>query len=274
MASAAQTPEPRQPVESVQPVESDQPDQSDLPASTLTPPSPDDDRRYCANRAGLSIAQIAKDQQVSEEEVIASINRVRLDNERYSSGAAGVAARRLLFHALPRIQSAVDEALGATKFHGKKVVMVDKETGEQVTMEDVITIPDHDIRLRTIDSVRSFFAVVQPRDPAVQIVSNSQTNILNQGQQPAQLGPGAPTSPEAVIRQIVAARQNMLTAGTEPATIEAKKEDSPMPRVRANDLEEEEGELIEETEDEETEDDEDGEDEDDDDELVEDEEEE
>jgi hypothetical protein len=243
-----------------------QPDSSASPAlDSLAPPSLLDDRRYCANRAGRSVAEIAQEQQVSEQEILASINRVRLDNERFSPSAAGVAARRLLFAALPKIQLAVDEALSATKFHGKKVVMIDKETGEAVTMEETVERPDHDIRLRTMSEVRQFFSVVQPRDPAVQIVSNSQTNILNQGAgQQAQAGNGL-TSPEAVIRHIQMERQRALTSGSPVQTVPLTTtlEGEPvMARNRSQeeleadpDEEEEEGDDIEEDESEEDEED-------------------
>src|SRR5690348_10190357 len=80
---------------------------SDLP----TEPTLIDQRRYWASRAGQSIAQIAAKAKVSEEEVNRSIELVKIDNERYSAAAAGVAARKLLFAALPKIQSAVDQAL-------------------------------------------------------------------------------------------------------------------------------------------------------------------
>src|SRR5665213_3221401 len=160
-----------------------QPDPSPTEDLSLAEPSLQDHRRYWASRAGRSIKEIAKSVGVSEEEVSQSILRVNLDNERYSAARAGVEARKLFFAALPKIGVALDEALTATKLHGKKVVMVDKETGEQVTVEDVIERPDHDIRLRAIDSSRYILSVVQPKDPAVQIVSNSQTNILNQAPQ-------------------------------------------------------------------------------------------
>jgi hypothetical protein len=209
------------------------PDSPDLSPS-LPPPEPTllDQRRYWANRAGQSISDLAQAQSTSEDEIAQSILRVRIDNERYSASAAGVAARKLLFAALPKIQSAVDEALSATKLHGKKVVMIDKESGEAVTMEETVEVPDHDIRLRTMSEVRSFFSVVQPRDPAVQIVSNSQTNILNQAAQPAgQLGPGGMTSPEAVIRHVQAERARLLTDGSPsnvPTIIEAAREVNPI----------------------------------------------
>lgn len=193
----------------------------------LAEPTLVDQRRFWANHAGLSVAEIAQSSGVSEEEVTLSILRVRNDNGRYSATAAGVEARKIFIRALPRISSALDEALVATRLEGKKVVLVDKETGESVTMEETVERPDHEVRLQAIDRARSVFSVVQPRDPAVQIVSNSQTNILHQGG-PAQVGAGAGhsmlTSPEAVIRSIVAQRALALTDGKsvviKPTTLE------------------------------------------------------
>lgn len=260
MATTAQTPAAEPQAEPVMlvgaldggTVQADQTDQTDsplplsLPDSTLADPSLLDHRRYWANRAGQSVAELAKAEGVEEAVITASLLRVRNDNERYSSLGAGVEVRKLLFQALPKIRSAIDEALGATRLEGKEVIIFDKETGLAETSKEPIERPDHDIRLRAIDGVRTLLSVVQPRDPAVQITSNSQTNILNQAPQLAQ-GPGQAglTSPEAVIRSIVAARQHALTSGTpppEPLTIEATTEggtDS-MPHVRKNDLEEDE----------------------------------
>jgi hypothetical protein len=181
--------------------------------SSLDSPTLIDHRRYYASRAGRSVADLAKAAGVGEAEIELSIQKVRIDNERYSAAAAGVEARKLFFAALPKIGRALDEALSATKVHGTKVVTIDEQTGEAVITEETVERPDHDTRLRAIDSSRFILSVVQPRDPAVQIVSNSQTNILNQAAQPAgQLGAGL-TSPEAVIREIVAQRQHALTSG-------------------------------------------------------------
>jgi hypothetical protein len=209
-------------------------------------PSLLDHHRYWANRAGQSVAELATSEKVTEEVVAASLLRVRNDNERYSSLGAGVEVRKLLFQSLPKIRLAIDEALGATRLEGKEVIIFDRETGKAETTKEPVERPDHDTRLRAIDGVRTLLSVVQPKDPAVQIVSNSQTNILNQAALPAGEGHTGLTSPEAVIRMIQNQRTHALTDGrpaslaSQPATLEALKEDSPMPRVRKNDLEEDE----------------------------------
>ena len=261
MATTAQTPaaEPQaEPVMlvgaldggTVQADQTDQTDQTDsplplsLPDSTLADPSLLDHRRYWANRAGQSVAELAKAEGVEEAVITASLLRVRNDNERYSSLGAGVEVRKLLFQALPKIRSAIDEALGATRLEGKEVIIFDKETGLAETSKEPIERPDHDIRLRAIDGVRTLLSVVQPRDPAVQITTNTQTNVLNQAALPAGGAQAGLTSPEAVIRSIVAARQHALTDGrpsAEPLTIEATEGgQEEMPRVRKNDLDEDE----------------------------------
>jgi hypothetical protein len=211
----------------------------------LAEPTILDQRRFWANRAGQSVADLAVSQSVSVEEIERSLLLVRTDNERYSAAATGQAARRLFFNALPKIASALDSALSATKFQGKKVVMIDKATGEKEILEEEVERPDHSVRLQAIDTSRFILAVVQPRDPAVQIVSNSQTNILNQAPQGGRgEGVAGLTSPEAVIRAIQAERSaRTLTDGKQvgqPTTIEAVKEDVVMPRVRTGDLEDDE----------------------------------
>jgi hypothetical protein len=223
---------------------------SSLPRS-LAEPSFLDYCRYWANRAGKPVAEIAKEGKVSEEAINVSLQRVLSDNERYSPLSTGIETRRLYIRSLPQIQSAVAEALNATRLEGKEVIIFNRETGKAEITKEPVERPDHDIRLRAIDGVRTLLSVVQPRDPAVQITTNAQTNILNQAALPAGTGQGGLTSPEAVIRQIVSQRQHTLTSGAsagQPLTIESTKEDKEeaMPRVRAGELDEDE--LVEEVE--------------------------
>ena len=198
----------------------DQPDSSalkgkvvDALAAAFAPPSPADFRLYAAHASGKSIADLAKSAGAGaiESDITSAIERVRIDNERYSAARAGVEARKLFFSLLPKISDAFSAALTATRMHGKKVVMIDKQTGEAVTMEETVERPDHAIRLQAIDSSRFILSVVQPKDPAVSIISNSQTNILNQAALPVGGGLGL-KSPEDVIRQVVAARQHALNS--------------------------------------------------------------
>jgi len=227
MATASQSPEPQPPQPADSPAESAPPPDSTPADSSPTEPTLADRHRHWAASAGQSIAEIAKQEGVPESEILLSIQRVRNDNEQYSSAWAGIETRKLYIQTLPKINSAIGEALSATKLHGKKVVMIDKETGDAVTMEETVERPDHDVRLRAIDGVRYLLSVVQPKDPAVQITSNSQTNILNQAPQVAAGAGGHAglTSPEAVIRAIVTARQHSLTSGnpaSQPATLEGE----------------------------------------------------
>lgn len=238
---------------SVESVESSSFSSTTPPEDTLASPTQLDFRRYWANRAGQSVADLAKLEEVSESTISASLQRVRNDNERYSSLGAGVETRKLYMQALPKIQTALDDALIATRLEGKEVIIFDKETGKAKITKEPIERPDHDTRLRAVDSFRTLLSVVQPRDPAVQITTNTQTNVLNQAALPAGAGQAGLTSPEAVIRSIVAARQHALTSGNptaEPTTIEPTEGADAMPRVRKNDLEEDELELLEDSDDE------------------------
>lgn len=193
-----------------------------LPAPLLAPQSvasEQDYRRYWAVGGGQSLAAIAKAESVEESEIEASLLRVRTDIEQFSATSASTLLRKMIFRRLEQVDAAVVEALGATKLEGRKVVLINEETGKVTRLEDTYERPDHDTRLRAMDSVTRMLAVVQPRDPAVQITSNSQTNILNQA---PQLPSGAPglgqglASPEAVIRNVVAMRQLALAAPAAP----------------------------------------------------------
>lgn len=179
-----------------------------------------DHRRYWASRAGQSIRQIARQEKITEQEVTDSILLVQTDNERYSASRAGVETRKTFLRELPLIRTALDEALTATRLVGKKVVMIDKESGEEVTVEEPVERADHQVRLQAIDGVRSLLSVVQPKDPAVLINNNSQTNILNQGAGGQPAGQPGLTSPEALLRSIV--QQRALTAGTRTETVPAR----------------------------------------------------
>lgn len=225
MATASQTSDP-QPEQSLPAVEDLSATSATSPSAdpdllSISPPSPVDNIIYLANRAGKSISQIAHSQRTTTDEIRQAIFRVELDRERNSSQATGVETRKLFLSQLGPISEAISAALRATKMTGKKVVMIDKESGVEVTVEEQVERPDHATRLQAIDTTRFLLAVVQPKDPALVINSNTQTNILNQGVQPGGLGAGGLTSPEAVIRSIVAARQNQLPAASASANAAA-----------------------------------------------------
>ncbi|MDE2103575.1 MAG: hypothetical protein KGL39_40420 [Patescibacteria group bacterium] len=185
--------------------------------NTICEPSPLDRRIYLAHRAGKTIRQLARSQQMTLDQIHQAIFRVELDNERYSSLATGVETRKIYLKQIERIDAALAGALTATKMVGKKTVMIDKESGDIQTVEETVERPDYDTQLRAIDSTRFLVAVVQPKDPAVVVntTTNTQNNVLNAPGMGAG-GTGGMTSPEAVIRAIVAERQKALPQPAAP----------------------------------------------------------
>lgn len=189
--------------------------------ASLTLPTETDYLRHRAYKAGVSIPEIATTENTTEEEIEESILLVRIDNAKFSPDEAGLAVRKLLFQKFPKVSAAMDEALSATTQVGKKIQLVDKETGETETIEDFQTIPDHTSRMRAVDAMTKILSVVQPKDPQIQITDNrqvnSQTNILNAGVgatgTAGSLGPGM-NSPEEVIRSIVSQRRQALGDGS------------------------------------------------------------
>jgi hypothetical protein len=186
---------------------------------TLDEPTKVDYSRFWANRAGQTVAEIAQREGIDEGEVALSLLKIRNDNERYSAMSVGVEVRRLLLKALPQIQSSIEEALTATRFVGKKVVVIDQE-GNTETTEESVEQPDHETRLMAIDGMRTLLSVVQPRDPAVVVTNNSQTNVLNQAPQPGEMM--GLTSPEAVIRSIQAHRASLALTDGKPEIVDAE----------------------------------------------------
>ena len=192
-----------------------------LPDSPLAPPSPADRALYRAHRSGQSSDAICAAARITPAALTAALARVLADNERYSSEEAILSVRRAFFQHLPAADRAIDEALRATQPQLRHRIVQqrvqDPEDGGWLEQEqevaETIDVPDHTTRLRAIDTSIKLLGVVQPREPVTQVNLNTQTNILNQGQQPGQLGPGDAHSPEAVIRMVVAERQRQLTAG-------------------------------------------------------------
>ncbi len=176
------------------------------------PPTPTDYRRYWRFRSGISIPDLAAADKVEASTIEASLERVRTECQQFSAEAIGVEVRRLFVTKLPQINETLDESLRATRTEGRRVILIDNETGKVERLEETVVVPDHATRLSAIDHMRAVLSVVQPRDPAVQITNNNsvtantQHNTLVAG---ASNGPaGALTSPEAVIRSIVSQRSD------------------------------------------------------------------
>lgn len=225
MAASMQNPEPVNHSENLSTAADDLADSASDPAAeaedllSIAPPSPLDWRIYLAHRAGRTVKQLARSQNLTGQEIHQALFRVHLDNERNSSLVTGIETRRLFLAHIDDLSTAATEALRATKLVGKKVVMVDKETGNAVTLEETVELPDHDTRLKAMDSMRQMVAVVQPKDPAVVVnnTNNTQNNVLAVGAGGGGNGHAGLTSPEAVIRSIVSERQKALTQPAAPA---------------------------------------------------------
>ena len=237
-----------------------QPEGAPVPGSPLDPPSPADRALYRAHRSGQSPDAICAAASISPADLQAALARVLADNERYSSEEAILSVRRAFFQHLPAANKAIGEALRATQSQSRRRIVQQyvqdpKDGGwleQEQEAEETVDTPDHTTRLRAIDTAIKLLGVVQPREPATQVNVNTQTNILNQQPQPAQLGPGDAHSPEAVIRMVVAERQRQLTAGgaSEPIDGEIVEGEARVPE----DTGEEEAEYYDEDDEDEDED--------------------
>jgi len=190
------------------------------PSSSCAPPTPTDFRRYRAHRAGQTTDEIAADDRTTPAAVEASLRRVRVDNARFSPEATGIEVRRSLLAHAQQMDQVFTDAFAATRLRTRSIIKPDPMTGELRTLEESEEYADHDTRLKAVDTMRALLSVVQPRDPAVVVTSNSQTNILNQGALPGAGQQQGLTSPEAVIRQIRAQRGLSLTDGTSGTSAE------------------------------------------------------
>lgn len=186
--------------------------------TVLAKPDDEDFRRYRQYRAGMLIDAIARAEGVTVRKVKASLNRVRAENQKYSAEAAGAEIRKTIMERLPKIGASLDDALTATSFEEKKLVtVVDGEIVDAGT--ETVAVPDHETRMTAVDRVRALLAVVQPRDPAVQINNNSTTNTQNNmmavgadGSSPVNLA-----STESIIRSIQARRNHSFPSPALPA---------------------------------------------------------
>jgi hypothetical protein len=114
---------------------------------------------------------------------------------------------------LPEAGRAISGALGATRYQNITVLVKDPETNESVEMSESVEVPDHKTRLSGHSALVELLNSIKVSAPMVNVDARQQTqNVLGL---PAHTG--QPSSAEAIIREIRAARGLALTDG---ATIE------------------------------------------------------
>lgn len=188
-----------------------------------TPPNATDERRHRAFKSGMSVKEIAEQEDVQEKTIEFSLQRVRADNQGYSSEETTLQIRKLIVKHLPKAFKVLDEAMDATKLESRQVVALDSLTGKAVQLQESVRVADHEIRLKAHGEYRGLVSVVQPREPLITIDQRSQTNIMNSSATP--VTPNSLTSPEAVIRAIRAQRGLALADGVAAAEAADGEED-------------------------------------------------
>jgi hypothetical protein len=173
-----------------------------------------DRHRYNLFRDGVSTAEIATRDRVPVAQVEKSILRCREERQNYSQEAIEVGVRQMVLSKLPEAGRAISGALGATRYQNITVLVKDPETNESVEMSESVEVPDHKTRLSGHSALVELLNSIKVSAPMVNVDARQQTqNVLGL---PAH-ATGQPSSAEAIIREIRAARGLALTDG---ATIE------------------------------------------------------
>jgi hypothetical protein len=174
----------------------------------LNQPTAADRHRFDLFRAGVSVAEIATRDRVPVTHVEKSILRCREERQRYSQEAVEVAVRQTVLAKLPEASKAISGALQATRKETVSVVI----EGEQ--MEETVDVPDHHTRLKGNTALIELLTAIKVNAPMVNVDARQQTqNVLGL---PAHTG--QPSSAEAIIREIRAARGLALTDGATAET--------------------------------------------------------
>lgn len=201
-----------------------------------TPLTDIDMARWFDFRAGTSAEEIATRENVKLETVMASLSRMRAHQERNSQTSAETAVRELFLERLPQAAGVFIDAMNATTTATRTEVVheFNEDTGRNEWVDKEVTeqVPDHQLRLKAVDSLKALLQSVQPKTPMVQVDARSQTNFNN-----GLLGAGA-ASPESQQRAISfesIMRQRRLemglsdakelTAGDDTAAIETVERD-------------------------------------------------
>lgn len=168
-----------------------------------------DRHRFNLFRDGVSTAEIATRDRVTVAQVERSILRCRDERQRYSQESTELEVRRRVLDLLPRASTAISDALQATKKQTVTVIMTDPETEKPVEMNETVDVPDHTTRLKGHSSMVELLTAIKVNAPMVNVDARTQTqNVLGL---PAHAS--GPSSAEAVIREIRAARGLALTDG-------------------------------------------------------------
>lgn len=210
-----------------------------------------DRRRYRLFRDGMSAAEIATRDRATLAQVEKSILKCRDERQMYSQEAVEIAVRKTVLEKLPEAAQVISEAAKATKYEGVKVLVEDPDTGRKAVMDDSLEVPDHTTRLKAHSALIELISSIKVPVPLSQVNVDARSLTQNNLGLPAQTG--QPSSAEAVIREIRAARGLALTDG---ATTEQEGNAPPMIEVDTELAEE----LEEDGEDEESEEDDGGDD--------------
>jgi hypothetical protein len=163
-----------------------------------------DRRRYYDWKSGMGLPELATKYRVPQSTIERSIQVCRAEAQQFSQEAAEVEVRRTVLELLPKASTAISDALTATKKETVAVII------EGEIMKETVDVPDHTTRLRGNSAVIELLSAIKVSAPMVSVDARTQTqNVLGL---PAHAS-GQPTSAEAVIREIRAARGLALTDG-------------------------------------------------------------
>lgn len=169
-----------------------------------------DRRRYYDWKSGMGLPELATKYRVPQSTIERSIQVCRAEAQQFSQEAVEVEVRRTVIESLPEVSRVISEASKATKYEKIKVLIEDPDTGKRVMMDDSLEVPDHATRLNANASFVQLLTAIKVSAPMVSVDARHQTqNVLGL---PAH-STGQPTSAEAVIREIRAARGLALTDG-------------------------------------------------------------
>lgn len=190
-----------------------------------------DRRRYYDWKSGMGLPELATRHRVTVSAIERSIQVCRAEAQQFSQEAAEVEVRRTVLDLLPRASTAISDALTATK---KEVISV--VVGGEV-MRETMDVPDHTVRLKGNSAVIELLSAIRVNAPMVSVDARHQTqNVLGL---PAH-ATGQPTSAEAVIREIRAARGLALTDGVVQGSTESPAALVEVDEELADELEEDE----------------------------------
>lgn len=169
-----------------------------------------DRRRYYDWKSGMGLPELATKYRVPQSTIERSIQVCRAEAQQFSQEAVEVEVRRTVIEKLPEVSQVISEAAKAKKYERIKVLVEDPDTGKRAVMDDSLEVPDHATRLSANASFISLLSAIKVSAPMVSVDARTQTqNVLGL---PAHAS-GQPTSAEAVIREIRAARGLALTDG-------------------------------------------------------------